>query len=296
MPRGDRRLGKGLAALIGENLDADSSAADTMVPTNTLRPNHLQPRREFDPKGIEALADSIRQNGLLQPILVRSVDGGFEIVAGERRFRAVQRLGWASVPVRVRDLTDEEMLVLALVENLQREDLSPLEEARGYRQLMEEFELTQKEVGRHVGRDRSTVANALRLLTLPESVLGLLAEGRLSAGHGRALLMLPAAGDQVRMAREAAREGWSVREIERRVRAGRPPRKQPRRQSQRRRSEDPYVRRAERGLERGFGTQVRIRTRANGAGEVVVRFHDAEDFLRLVELLGGEDLAAELKR
>ncbi|WP_420633337.1 ParB/RepB/Spo0J family partition protein [Candidatus Palauibacter sp.] len=296
MPRSDRRLGKGLAALLGENLEREPDSRDTEILIETVRPNPFQPRAEFDPERLAELAESIRQNGLLQPIVVRAVGEAFEIVVGERRFRAMQSLGWTSVPAIVRTLSDEQMLVVALVENLQRADLSALEEARGYRELMDQFGLTQEQVGRHVGRDRSTVANALRLLALPAPVLTLLASGELSAGHGRALLMLPDSDDRTRMAVEAVEQGWSVRETERRVRTTlrtEPPR--PRVRTGRRNTGDPFVRRAELGLERGFGTQVRVRTRADGAGEVVVRFHDTEDFLRLVGLMGGPELADELR-
>ncbi|MXW55813.1 MAG: ParB/RepB/Spo0J family partition protein [Gemmatimonadales bacterium] len=297
MPRNERRLGKGLAALLGENVGTDPDAAEAEVPVEAIRANPFQPRGDFDPARLRELADSIRENGLLQPVVVRPVGDAFEIVVGERRFRAIQSLGWTSVPARVRMLDDEQMLVVALVENLQRHDLSALEEARGFRRLMREFGLTQEEVGRHVGRDRSTVANALRLLALPEAVLGLLANGELSAGHGRALLTLATAEEQTRVALDAVDQGWSVRETERRVRRGRPA---PRGRRKARgkapsRAGDPVVRRAELGLARGFGTQVRIRTRSDGAGEVVVRFHDTDDFLRLVALLGGDELAAELR-
>lgn len=294
MPRNDRRLGKGLAALLSENLGTERVSAEAEIPVEAIQANPFQPRGDFDPARLAELADSIRENGLLQPVVVRPVGEAFEIVVGERRFRAIQSLGWTSVPALVRTLDDEQMLVVALVENLQRHDLSALEEARGYRRLMEDFGLTQEEVGRHVGRDRSTVANALRLLALPEAVLGLLAKGELSAGHGRALLTLSTAEEQTRVALEAVERGWSVRETERRVRPA---------QSERRKTgqkkpagaADPFVRRAELGLERGFGTQVRIRTRSDGAGEVVVRFHDTDDFLRLIALLGGDELAAELR-
>ncbi|MYA33992.1 MAG: ParB/RepB/Spo0J family partition protein [Gemmatimonadales bacterium] len=297
MARNERRLGKGLAALLGENLGTDRNAAEAEIPVEAIRANPFQPRVDFDPSRLRELADSIRENGLLQPVVVRPVGDGFEIVVGERRFRAIQSLGWTSVPALVRTLDDEQMLVVALVENLQRHDLSALEEARGFRRLMRDFGLTQEEVGRHVGRDRSTVANALRLLALPEAVLGLLAKGDLTAGHGRALLTLSTAEEQTRVALEAVDGEWSVRETERRVRRGRPA---TRRQQKARKKEsagagDPVVRRAELGLERGFGTQVRIRTRSDGAGEVVVRFHDTDDFLRLVALLGGDELAAELR-
>ena len=293
MPRNDRRLGKGLGALLSENLGTEGVSAEAEIPVEAIQANPFQPRRDFDPDRLVELADSIRENGLLQPVVVRPVGEAFEIVVGERRFRAIQSLGWTSVPALVRELDEEQMLVAALVENLQRHDLSALEEARGYRRLMEDFDLTQEEVGRHVGRDRSTVANALRLLGLPEAVLGLLANGKLSAGHGRALLTLPTPEEQTRLALEAVEQGWSVRETERRVRRGRPARKTGRKKPTG--SGDPFVKRAELGLERGFGTQVRIRTRADGAGEVVVRFHDTEDFLRLVALMGGDELAAELR-
>ncbi|WP_419857526.1 ParB/RepB/Spo0J family partition protein [Candidatus Palauibacter irciniicola] len=294
MPRNERRLGKGLAALLGENLGTDRVAAEAEIPVEAIQANPFQPRGDFDPARLAELADSIRENGLLQPVVVRPVGDAFEIVVGERRFRAVQSLGWTSVPALVRPLDDQQMLVVALVENLQRHDLSALEEARGYRRLMRDFGLTQEEVGRHVGRDRSTVANALRLLALPEAVLGLLARGKLSAGHGRALLMLSTPDEQTRVALEAAKRGWSVRETERRVRPAQRGRRKTR-GKERTRAGDPVVRRVELGLERGFGTQVRIRTRSDGAGEVVVRFHDTDDFLRLVALMGGDELAAELR-
>lgn len=297
MPRNDRRLGKGLAALLGENLGTEGVSAEAEIPVEAIQANPFQPRGDFDPARLAELADSIRENGLLQPVVVRPVGEAFEIVVGERRFRAIQSLGWTSVPALVRTLDDEQMLVLALVENLQRHDLSALDEARGYRRLMEDFGLTQEKVGRYVGRDRSTVANALRLLALPEAVLGLLANGQLSAGHGRALLTLSGPEEQTRVALAAVEEGWSVRETERRVRRGRLARRGRRKTGRKEsaRTGDPFVRRAELGLERGFGTQVRIRTRSDGAGEVVVRFHDTADFLRLVALMGGDELAGELR-
>ena len=297
MPRNDRRLGKGLAALLGENLGAERAAGETEIPIAAVQANPFQPRGEFDPARLAELADSIRENGLLQPIVVRPVDEAFEIVVGERRFRAIQSLGWTSVPAVIRSLNDAQMLVVALVENLQRHDLSSLEEARGYRRLMDDFGLTQEEIGRHVGRDRSTVANALRLLALPEAVLSLVANGALSAGHGRALLALPSADAQARVAQQAVAEGWSVREMERHVRRARSARPGGRTSTRKKRTgtDDPFVRRAELGLERGFGTQVRIRTRSGGAGEVIVRFHDTDDFLRLVALMGGAELAEALR-
>ena len=296
MPKEDRRLGKGLAALLGENLEGGVVTSDGAVPLAAIRPNPFQPRGELDPEALTELARSIRANGLIQPIVVRRDGEGFQIVAGERRYRAVQSLNWDTVPVLVRSLSDEEMLVVALVENLQRENLSPLEEARGYQRLIDDFDLTQEDVGRHVGRDRSTVSNALRLLGLPEAVQRLLAGGRLSAGHARAILGLSDPERQILMARQAADDGWSVRETERRVRSGRAgtstPRRRPPATST---ASDAVTRRAELVLERGLGTQVRIRAGSDGSGEVVVRFHNADDFLRLVELMAGELVAAEIR-
>lgn len=298
MPKEDRRLGKGLAALLGENLEAAEAGTDTAIPLAAIRPNPFQPRDEFDPTALRDLAQSIAANGLLQPIVVRPSGAEFEIVAGERRFRAIESLGWESVSVVVRTLSDEEMLVVALVENLQRENLSALEEARGYQQLIDEFGMTQEEVGRHVGRDRSTVSNALRLLGLPESVQLLLAAGKLAAGHARALLGLEEEADQIAWARQAAAEGWSVRETERRVRGDRPATPKPRSSSTSTKpspAADAVIRRAELVLERGLGTQVRIRTRSGDGGDVSITFQDSDDFMRLVELMVGPDAASELR-
>ncbi|MFV1986349.1 MAG: ParB/RepB/Spo0J family partition protein [Gemmatimonadota bacterium] len=299
MANGDRRLGKGLGALLGENLEVDESiSSERDVEVSRIRPNPFQPRGEFDPAALEELASSIRENGLLQPIVVRDVGEGFQIVVGERRFRAIRRLGWERVPIIKRALTDEQMLVVALVENLQRENLSIIEEAEGYRRLVDEFGLTQEEVGRHVGRDRSTVSNALRLLALPAPVLELLAARRIAAGHARAILAVPDAGDQIAMARQAATEGWSVRETERRVKSGRSPNGSgggARSTGGRRPGSDPVARRAELILERTLGTQVRVRTGPNGGGDLVVSFHDGDDFLRLIQLIAGDGAVAEFR-
>jgi ParB family chromosome partitioning protein len=296
----DRRLGKGLGALLGENLDVDeSSASEQEVSVARIRPNPFQPRADFDPSALEDLATSISQNGLLQPIVVRDVGEAFQIVAGERRFRAIQKLGWERVPIVTRALSDEQMLVVALVENLQRENLSVLEEAQGYQRLIDEFGLTQEDVGRHVGRDRSTVSNALRLLALPGPVRALVAGGRIAAGHARAILGLEDTAEQIEMARRAAAAGWSVRETERRVKAARAgdtgvgPSRPARGGSAS--ATDPAARRAELILERALGTQVRVRLSGKGGGEMRMQFHDGDDFLRLLDLIAGEGASAEFR-
>ena len=301
MSKDDRRLGKGLAALIGENLgevDEQTRASATELPLVRIRPNPYQPRGDMEPGALDDLARSIEANGLLQPIVVRPVGDLFEIVAGERRYRAIQKLGWERAPVITRALTDEQRLVVALVENLQREDLSVLEEAEGYQRLIDEFELTQEDVGRHVGRDRSTVTNALRLLGLEEEIKRLLAAGKLSGGHGRALLGAEDPGARRRLAKRAAAEGWSVRETERRVREaknGAPAPSAARKAGTAPTAKDPVVRRAELVLERSLGTQVRIQVRPDGGGDLTVAFHDGEDFLRLAERIAGEQVADELR-
>src|SRR5687767_2307677 len=200
-----------------------------MVAVGAIAPNPFQPRREFAEEELSDLASSIRENGLLQPIVVRPAPGGtsarWELIAGERRWRAVTRLGWKEVPAIVKDVDDRTLLVLALVENLQREQLSALEEAEGYRRLADEFSLSQQQIAEVVGRDRSTIANSLRLLNLPASVRQLLAEGSLSAGHARALLGMSSEHRMADLAREAVDEGWSVRELETAVQQARPARK-----------------------------------------------------------------------
>lgn len=208
-------LGKGLSAIFMENESEDSSSTVTLK-ISELQPNRDQPRRDFDEKSLAELADSISQHGILQPLLVRPfLDGGYQIVAGERRFRAARMAGLTEVPVVIRDLSDSETMQLALIENLQREDLTPVEEAKGYKQLMDSYGLKQEEVSRVVGKSRPAIANALRLLSLPDDILQLISEGKLSAGHGRTLLAFKNPNEMEKAARLASTEDISVRELER---------------------------------------------------------------------------------
>lgn len=298
MAKDDRRLGKGLGALLGESLEGEGGVVtERSVSLDRIRPNPFQPRTGFSDASLEELATSIAENGLLQPIVVRDVGDSFQIVAGERRFRALQRLGWETAPVVTRVLSDDQMLVVALVENLQRENLSPLEEAQGYERLIADFGMTQEGVGRSVGRERSTVSNALRLLTLPLAVQELLAAGRISAGHARAVLGLSKPGDQVSIAARAADGGWSVRETERRVRVAREARGTSRvgAATPTPRAMDPAVRRAELILQRVLGTHVKVRPDAGGGGDIVVPFQDGDDFVRLLDLIAGNDATDHLR-
>jgi ParB family chromosome partitioning protein len=285
------RLGKGLGALLGEYLGEGGGApqADARpVPVASIIPNPFQPRREFAEEELADLAASIRENGLLQPVVVRPAPpgsaGSWELVAGERRWRAVTRLGWAEVQALVRPLDDRAMLVLALVENLQRAGLSPLEEATGYQRLIDEFRLSQQQVAEAVGRDRSTVANALRLLQLPASVRQYLAEGKLTAGHARALLGVGNDRRMADMARQAVDEGWNVRQVEAAVQQTRPQREaKPRALAPREAAE----KRLEEELQRALGTAVKIRRGRGAKGRIEIPFYSADDFERIYELLVG---------
>ena len=207
-------LGKGLDAIFHDNARADDGGA-VELNINELEPNRGQPRKEFSEEAMRELADSIAQHGVLQPLLVRPLlSGGYQIVAGERRWRASRMAGLATVPALIRELTDSEVMQIALIENLQREDLKPLEEAQGYQALMEEFGFTQDEISKSVGRSRPAVTNALRLLNLPEAVRGMLARGDLSAGHARTLLSFKDEAAMLAAAKRVVAEGLSVRELE----------------------------------------------------------------------------------
>jgi ParB family chromosome partitioning protein len=271
-----KALGKGLSALLPEPEDAP--AAGLSVPTESLEPNPFQPRGSLRQERLDELCASIRESGIIQPILVRRLGGRYQIIAGERRWRAAQKLGLPSVPVSLREVPDERLLELALVENIQREELSPLDEALAFQRLQEELRLTQEEIARRVGRDRSTIANSLRLLRLPRELRELLAAGRIDAGHARALLALEAAEQQLSLGREAARRGLSVREVERRVTLLKSPRAA---KSTRR---DPNTRAAEERLRAALGTRVAIARRGKG-GALRIEFGSAAELNRLFELL-----------
>lgn len=287
-PKKDR-LGKGLGALLGEYMEPAAAAPDSLrLPVRSIVPNPKQPRRMFNEAELTDLAQSIDANGLLQPLVVRPAPGTvdrYELVAGERRWRAVRSLGWDDVPALVRDVDDDTLLILALVENLQREALNPIEEAEGYRALTDDHGLSHSDIARSVGKNRSTVANALRLLNLPPSVRKYLEDGTLTSGHARPLLALE---DPIRMselARVAVESGWSVREVERRVQAS---------VTSKRRKEktapNPVLAALEEELRGALATKVAIRANRKGTrGKIEVPFHSAEEFERLFEALTGKE-------
>jgi ParB family chromosome partitioning protein len=276
---GRRALGKGLSALLPDDGPIPVRPELTLeVATVSLDPNPYQPRSVFAPGPLAALVASIRESGLVQPLLVRRRGERYEIIAGERRHRAALALGLATVPVVVRDVPDDRLLELALVENIQRAELTPLEEAHAYERLQHELGLTQDEIAKRVGKERPTVTNTLRLLRLPKEVRELLAEGKLDSGHGRALLALERADAQVALGREAARKGLSVREVERRVARDKAPRG--RKEARR----DPNTRAAEERLRGALGARVEIRRRGR-SGFLKIPFATEAELQRIFELI-----------
>lgn len=271
-------LGRGLSALIP---DAPVAPADRAaeVDTDLLRPNRFQPRSSIDDGRIEDLAKSIRGHGIIQPIVVRKVDGGYEIVAGERRWRAAQRAGLPKVPIVVRDIPDDRLLAAALIENIQREDLNPIEEAHAYRRLADEFHLTQEQIADSVGKDRSSIANYVRLLRLPQEVRANLASGTLSMGHARALLALPDETAQLRVGREIVTAALSVRDAEALIRKTTSPPAQKAEPQK-----DVHTRAAESRLRLALGTRVRIARKGKG-GRVEIEFKDEDELQRIYEYL-----------
>jgi ParB family transcriptional regulator, chromosome partitioning protein len=286
-----KRLGRGLEALLGpvSREQAEASGALRELPLSSVKPNPYQPRTRIDQSELTDLANSMEASGLLQPIVVRPRDTGFELIAGERRLRAAQQLGWARIPAIVQDVDDRTLLTLALIENLQRDDLSPIDEAAGYRRLGEEFQLGHSEIAKAVGRDRSTIANLLRLLQLPPDVQTLVHEKRLSAGHARALLGLSDVGRQSALAVEAVEQGWSVREVEAAVagrRTGQRPGRRPTGQPVVRNAAAD-VKRVEDALRKRLGTDVRVTARRRGRGLVTISYYSNDDLSRLLELILG---------
>jgi len=290
-----RRLGRGLEALISAASPTPTGGTiSRAIPIRNILPNPLQPRRSFDTAELSELEASIRANGLLQPITVRpsTQDGGFEVIAGERRLRAVTQLGWTEVPAIVREVDDRTMLTLALVENLQRADLNPLEEAEGYRRLMEEFAVTQQQIAKIVGKDRVTVSNALRLLILPGTVRDMLSRGDITPGHARPLLgLLPDEKHVIALAREVLAAQLSVREVERRVMDITPQRRRVKKSGQSSSTgpseAEGEARRIEDELRSYLQTDVKLQLTSVHKGTLTIAFYSPEDLDRLLGLIGG---------
>lgn len=281
-------LGRGLDSLI---INTDISIEETekdveidglsRLDINSIRPNENQPRKVFDPEKIEELANSIKEHGVIQPIVVRNVGDGYEIVAGERRWRAARKAGLTEVPCIVRELTDEQNMLFAIIENMQREDLNPIEEAQGLDRMIKTFGLTQEEVSKSVGKSRPYISNSLRLLKLPEEVKNLMVEKKLSAGHARALINIGDDEKQTEVAKLIVDEGLSVRDVEnllkekKKIKRGRPAA---------RRGKSPDVKLLERELMEIMGTKVNI-NEAGKKSSLEIECHGTEELERIIELL-----------
>ena len=277
-------LGKGLDLLFAQN-GMDEAGNAVTLPLDEIIPNRAQPRKQFDEEALAELADSIAQHGVLQPLLVRPMpDGSYQLVAGERRWRASRLAGLTEVPVVVRDMTEQEAAELALIENLQREDLNPMEEALGYQTLMEGYGMTQEQTAQAVNKSRPAVANALRLLNLPEEVAELVSAGQLSAGHARTLLAFEGAETQVAMARAAVNKGLSVRELERLAKAAKKKPAAPKVPSRR----DSFFDEVELALKESLGRQVKVVSGPKG-GMLQVEFFDEADLRALANRLAEKD-------
>lgn len=291
-----KTLGRGLSALLGESTttveaeapaQSSSAAPAREIDVTRIKPNPEQPRTRFEDKALNDLADSIAANGIVQPIVVRSTgDDSYQIVAGERRWRAAQRAGLKKVPVVFKEIEDDKVLEIALIENIQRQDLNPIEEAAAYRKLIDSIGLTQEQVSERVGKERSLIATSLRLLKLPPEVQQLVEEGKLSAGHGRALLLTEDKAIQIRMARAIIEKQMSVREAERTIK----------RESERSSvsvakkavsvAVDPNFKAAETKMMRSLGTNVKIRPAADGkTGKIEIEYYSTDDLDRLYNLL-----------
>lgn len=285
-----RRLGRGLEALI-TSTEPSTPLRSALEPVliKDVRPNPFQPRREFNAEELSELEASLRSAGLLQPITVRPAPtgGGYELIAGERRLRAATNLGWTEIAAAVKDVDDRTLLTLALVENLQRADLNAIEEAEGYKRLIEEFELTQQQVADAVGKERTTVNNLLRLLSLPVSVRRMVEAGKLALGHARPLLALGDERQMADLARVTVDEGLSVREVERRVMAKVPERRRSRKSPSGARQQSKEARQLEDQLRRFLQTDVKISLSGPEQGTIALSFYSGEDLERLLDLIMG---------
>lgn len=276
-----KALGKGLGALFIEPTDLEGGFHNREIEIGRIIPNKYQPRTQFDEGKLRELTDSVKKNGILQPVIVRrSHEGQFELIAGERRWRAAQAAGLERIPVIIKEATDEEVVILALIENIQREDLNAIEEARAYRRLIKEFAVSQEEIAAQTGKDRSTVANALRLLNLPLELQEEVRSSKLSVGHAKAILSIGRAADQIKVARRILQKGLTVRQTEKLI-------QQVQGGSQKKKSvsQPPLgVYEAVDRLRRHLGTQVSIKQRGSH-GEIMIHYYELPDLDRIVDLI-----------
>ncbi|PLT29510.1 ParB/RepB/Spo0J family partition protein [Peribacillus deserti] len=281
-------LGKGINALF-QNLEAGKEDTIQEVKIKDLRANPYQPRKVFQPEAIQELKQSIQQHGILQPLIVRKSIKGYEIVAGERRFRASKEAGLDIVPVVVRDLNEQQMMELALLENLQREDLNPLEEGAAYQALMEKLGLTQEELAKRLGKSRPYIANHIRLLSLPTDIQDLISEGKISMGHGRALLGLKKKTQLPQVVEKISKEGLNVRQLEALI--SNLNNNVPRETQKPKPKKDLFLQERENSLRERFGTTVTIK-QSKKKGKIEIEFFSSDDLERILELLDHSDLSS----
>lgn len=287
-----RRLGRGLDALLGGSSSLASAAEEgsaengpSTVPVDQITANPWQPRRDFDPDELAALKQSLTTHGLLQPVLVRPTDGGYQLIAGERRLRAAREAGWKEIPVHIVNLNDQATFEAALVENLQRSDLNPIEKAQGFHDYLQRFQLTQEELAQRIGLDRSTIANLIRLLELPLPVQDAVRSGQISGGHARALLGLDDPAQQAAMCREIITRGLSVRQVEALVKEAKAQTSQAGVSRPECTTKTAHVQQVEDQLRQRLATRVVIKLRGVDKGQIVIHFENNEEFERLVGYL-----------
>lgn len=308
-PKKSRGLGKGLDALFGdaevtlekkpvkvneentaseitagdkkqENADKENAGAIAYININDIKPNSNQPRKTFDEEKLEELAASIEEHGLIQPLVLRESGKGYEIVAGERRWRAARKIGIKELPCIVRELTDEENMLLAIIENMQREDLNPIEEAEGLKQMIDTYGLTQEQVSKSVGKSRPYIANCLRLLKLPEQVMKYVSTGEFSAGHAKVLAGLNDENKQIALAEDSIKKSWSVRELEKAVHDEKPAARKARKTKEK----NANVKRVEEELKEVLGTKVNLNQKGS-KGKIEIEFYSKDELERLIEIL-----------
>ena len=279
-------LGKGLDALFMDNSIEEEAKSAVKLKINDIEPNRAQPRKSFDEEALEELANSISTHGVIQPLLVRPLaDGGYQLIAGERRWRASRMAGLTEVPVVIREMSDSEAMELALVENLQREDLNPIEEAQGLALLMETYGLTQEQAAKRVGKSRPAVANSMRLLSLPQEVLAMVERGELSAGHARTILALENAEQITALANEIVKKNLSVRETERAVKALL---KGDTKKEKRAKKRDTYYDEVELAVSQSLGRKAKVSLSAGNKGTLEIEFFGKEDLSKLLKLFENE--------
>ena len=275
----DKRLGRGLEALIPEKItNIEDAQKIGKLKVSSIVPNRFQPRKRFDSERLKELKDSISEKGIIQPVIVRPVEDGFELIAGERRFRAAQELGHEEIPAIIKDVADADSLEIALIENIQREELNPVEEANAYMNLMQKFNFTQEEISKAVGKNSSTISNTMRLLTLPELIQDYISDALISMGHAKAVLSLPTERSRIRFAKKIIRKNLSVRQAEELVRQKmqKPQRSKP--------EKDAHLARIEEELQHYLGTRVKV-LHGKKRGRVEIFYYSNEDLERVLNLI-----------